>query len=298
MLLCLVKGRGIRGCISLAVRKNGGFERVASWRTRQGWATWAGSYEVTRQRVRQVIRGAADGSLAGQHQRVRQPIRGSGRPRSLGLAGPQVTVGFAGGVALEAADDLRLGQAFVAAPGDVSAGRRPRGLCLSAGSEPGRSSFSGARLSCSGLSGWSWASAWLAGFLLLDSSSAGFSSGGSAGASGWSGWPDPVPPKASMSPSGWSLSSGASPNWASGPESVTVKSTCSSRGMPASSRARCAVSRDSASSTTYKLEESRPGALPGYSARASSLAISIQGRASPGPGQLISCALSSSCAGT
>src|SRR6266516_3908080 len=60
---------------------------------------------------------------------VRQPISWSGRPRRLWrLAGswPQVLVYLAGGVALEAADDLGFGQAFLAAPGDVGLGRRVR----------------------------------------------------------------------------------------------------------------------------------------------------------------------------
>ena len=74
------------------------------------------------QQVRMEVPGAADGSLEGQHLEVRQPISGSGRPGGSGLAGPQVAVGFAGCVAFEAADDLGLGQAFFAPPGNVGAG--------------------------------------------------------------------------------------------------------------------------------------------------------------------------------
>ena len=52
-------------------------------------------------------------------------IAGQAAPGGSGLAA-QVGVDQAGGVALEAADDLGFGQAFLAAPGDVGAGRRVR----------------------------------------------------------------------------------------------------------------------------------------------------------------------------
>ncbi len=57
---------------------------------------------------------------------MRQPISGSGRPRELVLAAgcAEGGVDLAGDVPLEAADDLFLRQAFLAAPFDVGAGRR------------------------------------------------------------------------------------------------------------------------------------------------------------------------------
>src|SRR5215831_12326386 len=89
---------------------------VAGLRTRQGWATKAGSYdEVTPSRSgkevrggRRIVRRPARGGAAAD-QRVRPP------PEPGWSAGPQVTVGLAGCVALEAADDLGLGQALFAA---------------------------------------------------------------------------------------------------------------------------------------------------------------------------------------
>src|SRR5260221_10663267 len=68
--------------------------------------------------------GTADESFEGQ-QGMRQPISGSGRPRSQGSVsgGAQAGIDLAGDVALEAADDLGLGQALGGAPLDVGAGR-------------------------------------------------------------------------------------------------------------------------------------------------------------------------------
>ena len=89
-----------------------------------GWR--ASSYQVTRSRSgvtgdgRQIDRRPA---------RVRQPIRGPGRPRRFGRSvsgGAEVEVDLAGDVALQAADDLCLGQAFGGAPFGVGAGRRVR----------------------------------------------------------------------------------------------------------------------------------------------------------------------------
>src|SRR5215475_13730635 len=94
---------------------------IAGLRTRQGWATKAGSYEVTPSKS---VEGSGGGRRIVRRPapKVRQPNSGSGRPRGSGLAGSQVAVGRAGCVALEAADDLGLGQSFLAAPGDVGAG--------------------------------------------------------------------------------------------------------------------------------------------------------------------------------
>src|SRR6516165_2863469 len=92
-----------------------------------GRSVWrAGFYQVTESAGWIGVPGAADRSLAGQ--RMRQPICGSGRPRKTGaLAGrAQVRVDLAGDVTLQAADDLLLGQAFLAAPRDVGAGGRMR----------------------------------------------------------------------------------------------------------------------------------------------------------------------------
>src|SRR5258708_22218767 len=68
--------------------------------------------------------GTADESFEGQ-QGMRQPISGSGRPRSQGSVsgGAQAGIDLAGDIALEAADDLGLGQALGGAPLDVRAGR-------------------------------------------------------------------------------------------------------------------------------------------------------------------------------
>jgi hypothetical protein len=91
-------------------------------RGRSGWR--ASSYEVTLP--------AGQGGPGGGRRIdlrpawVRQPISGSGRPRERVLAGGRAEVGvdLAGGVTLEAADDLFLGQAFFGAPVGVGAGRR------------------------------------------------------------------------------------------------------------------------------------------------------------------------------
>src|SRR5260370_19428599 len=99
-----------------------------SWsRTRQGGAAPGGGQALMRSRPasQDESPGAAGESFAGQHW-VRQPNMGSGRPRSLSVSGAPGGGGvhLAGDVTLEAADDLFLGQALFAAPGDVGAGGR------------------------------------------------------------------------------------------------------------------------------------------------------------------------------
>jgi len=74
-----------------------------------------------------MVPGTAGGSFEGQHLRCGSRFAGQAVPGVLAwLAGPGAEVGvdLAGGVALEAADDLWFGQAFLAAPGDVGTGRR------------------------------------------------------------------------------------------------------------------------------------------------------------------------------
>jgi len=103
----------------------------AGWlglRTRQGRAAPGGrasSYEVTPQQVGCARERPANRSKA---SRMRQPISGPGRPRECASArgGAQVGVDLAGDVALEAADDLRLGFSFARAVLDVGAGGRVR----------------------------------------------------------------------------------------------------------------------------------------------------------------------------
>lgn len=62
MLLCLVKGFGIGNFVFFSAARNGGLSGLLGLRTRQGWATRAGSYEVTPSRSGRGP-GAADGSL-------------------------------------------------------------------------------------------------------------------------------------------------------------------------------------------------------------------------------------------
>ena len=56
--------------------------RFAGWRTRQGWATGAGSYEVTPSEVNGMVPGTADGSFEGQHLRCGSRIAGQAVPGS------------------------------------------------------------------------------------------------------------------------------------------------------------------------------------------------------------------------
>ena len=74
-----------------------------------------------------MVPGTADGSFEGQRLRCGSRIAGQAVPGVLAWlagSGAEVGVNLAGGVALEAADDLWFGQAFLAAPRDVCAGRR------------------------------------------------------------------------------------------------------------------------------------------------------------------------------
>src|SRR5580698_2821997 len=87
-----------------------------------GHSRWrAGSYQVTWSAW--CGPGAAGGSLGGQRGRGSQ-LTGQAAPGGWGSAAvAEVAVDLAGGVALEAADDLGLGQAFGGAPFYVGAGR-------------------------------------------------------------------------------------------------------------------------------------------------------------------------------
>src|ERR1700677_1268558 len=100
------------------------------WRTRQGRAARverASSYQVTRP-ARPEGRAGGGRRIVSRPALVRQPVSGSGRPRGLETSGggPQVAVDLTGDVTLQAADDLRLRQAFGGPPLDVSAGRGMR----------------------------------------------------------------------------------------------------------------------------------------------------------------------------
>ena len=109
----------------------------------------ASSYEVTSQQVR-MGSGTAGESFEGQHG-CGSRLAGQAAPevRASAGRGAEVAVNFAGDVTLEAADDLFLGQAFLAAPFNVGAGRGVRahpgdhdppqgmiGLAVAAGVEP------------------------------------------------------------------------------------------------------------------------------------------------------------------
>src|SRR6266480_7851054 len=85
----------------------------------------ASSYEVTPSKSGWGP-GTAGESLAGQHG-CGSRLEGQAVPGSLSAGRrAQAGVDLAGDVTLEAADDLLLGQAFLAAPVDVGAGRRVR----------------------------------------------------------------------------------------------------------------------------------------------------------------------------
>src|SRR5215472_19107373 len=100
----------------LSRRWDGG---CAGLRTGQGGGTGAGSYEVTPGGSGWVGRGRpADRWKASIWCGSR--IVGQAAPGEMALAA-QVGAGLAGGIALEAADDLCVGQAFGGAPGEVGA---------------------------------------------------------------------------------------------------------------------------------------------------------------------------------
>src|SRR6266571_2150322 len=129
MLLCLSRGWvGPFGAAVPGVR--GDVPTGCCWvadKTGMGRSRWsASSYEVTPSRLK-VRPGTADESFEGQQVRGSR-IAGQAVPGALALAAgrAEVRVDLAGGVTLQAADDLRLGFPFGGAALGVGAGARVR----------------------------------------------------------------------------------------------------------------------------------------------------------------------------
>ena len=130
MLLCLSRGSddiSVAAVLGLRVVFRPEYCWVAD-KTGMGRSMWSAQALIRSRPAGQVGPGTADESFEGQ-QGSRQPIIGSGRPRSFrALAGgrAEVAVDLAGDVALEAADDLRLGLSFCRAALGVGACGRVR----------------------------------------------------------------------------------------------------------------------------------------------------------------------------
>jgi len=128
-LLCLSRGPDDISVAAVLGLRGGCSDRLSLvLRTRQGWAAPGGACKLLLGHAQQVRDGAGDGRrIVRRPAGSRQPDIGSGRPRSfraLAAGRAEVAAGLAGDVALEAADDLRLGLPFGgAAPGTGAGGR-------------------------------------------------------------------------------------------------------------------------------------------------------------------------------